>query len=528
MDRIVIRKDTYIDSIVLMEVSAKLKASAGLEETVLAMATPQNRELLLRMGFAGGIDRAGPSDLVIAMRGGEALFEAAEAKADDLLRAAKKTAPGGEEPEEADLGAAAAALPGANLAVISVAGAYAWYEARKALRSGLHVMLFSDNVPVEREVELKRLGVEKGLLVMGPDCGTAILGGVPLCFANEVRRGSIGIVGASGTGIQEISVLLDRLGVGLSHAIGTGGRDLSREVGGLTMLQGIQALTDDPGTKIIVVVSKPPDPSVEEKIVEALSRSGKPAVVNFIGSGGKSPVPGVLRASSLEEAALLAAAALGKTGPDAGALSPSDEAMDAVLRREAAGKSGEQAFIRGYYTGGTLCDEALFVLSKGIGPVWSNIHPEPAMRPPDPFASREHTLVDLGDDVFTSGRPHPMIDPSSRVERISRESDDPRIAVMMLDVMLGHGSHPDPAGAVLPAVAAAMEKARKRGGSLTVIAEVVGTDRDPQSLTLQRGKLEEAGVIVARSNVQMARAALRIVEAAAGPCARRTGRGVKE
>jgi FdrA protein len=514
MQKVFIRKDSYYDSIVLMEVSAKLKKIEGLSEVVVTMATPQNVQLLANLGFGGEVASATPNDLVIAVRAGSPeLVESVPARVDELLRAGRKAAASSGELRPAHMAAAVAHLPGANLAVISVAGSYAWYEAKKALEAGLHVMLFSDNVPVDREVELKRMALERGLLVMGPDCGTAMIGGIPLCFANEVRRGGVGIVGASGTGIQEISVLVDRMGEGITHAIGTGGRDLSEPVGGMTMLQGIAALRDDPATRVIVAVSKPPHPSVEKKVMKALAAAGKPAIVHFIASSGADDAAAVMRAASLEGAAVAAVAALRGRDPLASTLSLKDEDLDALARREAEGKSRDQKYVRGFFTGGTLCDETLFFLSDKVRPLLSNNHPDVSMRPGDPFRSRENTVVDLGDDVYTSGRPHPMIDPSARAERIERESEDPEIAVMMLDVMLGHGSHPDPAGAVLPAIASAQEKARKRGGKLTVVAEVVGTDRDFQNFSLQKRKLEDQGVIVAPSNLQAARMALAVYRA---------------
>lgn len=512
MQKVVIRKDSYYDSIVLMEVSARLKKIEGLTEAVVAMATPQNVQLLKSLGFGPEVESATPNDLVIAVRAEDpGLVESVPATVDELLRSGRRSATTGEL-GPADIASAAASLPGANLTLISVAGAYAWYEAKKALEAGLHVMLFSDNVPLEREVELKRMAAQRGLLVMGPDCGTALIGGIPLCFANEVRRGGIGIVGASGTGIQEISVLVDRLGEGITHAIGTGGRDLSEAVGGMTMLQGIAALRDDPATRVIVALSKPPHPSVERKVMKALATAGKPAIVHFIASSGADDAAGVMRAASLEGAAVAAVAALRSSDPHVSALTLNEDELEALAKREASGKSREQKYIRGFYTGGTLCDEALFFFSGRVSPLLSNIHPDAAMRPGDPFRSSGNTLVDLGDDVFTAGRPHPMIDPSARAERIERESEDPEIAVMMLDVMLGHGSHPDPAGAVLPAIATAQEKARRRGGALTVVAEVVGTDRDFQNFSLQKRRLEDQGVIVAPSNLQMARIALAVRE----------------
>ena len=515
MIRVIIRKDAYHDSVLLMEVNSRVKRTEGLQEVVVAMATPQNLQLMDGLGFGGELEAATATDLIIAMRSDDdSLFDEVETKVDELLHASRKMEAGEDGYRPSGLNGALQLAADANLAVISVAGDYAWYEAKAALQAGLHVMLFSNNVPIEREVELKKMAKEKGLLVMGPDCGTAIINGVPLCFANEVRRGGIGIVGASGTGTQEVSVLIDRLGEGVSQVIGTGGRDLSAQVGGLTTGQAVEALKNDLETRVIVVVSKPPDEKVGRTIIEALAASGKPSVVHFIGSSSKGPgrSGNVAMAANLEEAAVMAASALRGDDPDA--VAPSLEAAEigALAAKESSGKSADQKYIRGYFTGGTLCDETIFILSKGLGPVRSNIHPDASARLKDPFRSEGHTLVDLGDDVFTAGRPHPMIDPTGRIERIEAELDDPEIAIMLLDIMLGHGSHPDPAGAMLPVLARAKKRASERGGALTIIATVVGTPGDFQGYGAQRARLEQIGVIVAQSNARMARLALAILK----------------
>ncbi|MFH1434936.1 MAG: acyl-CoA synthetase FdrA [Pseudomonadota bacterium] len=502
MIRVIIRKDAYYDSVLLMEVNSRVKRAEGLQEVVVAMATPQNLQLLAGLGFGKELEAAAANDLIIAMKADDdSRFGDVEAEIDELLHASKKTGAGEDGYRPPGLEGALQLAPDANLAVISVAGDYAWYEARKALQAGLHVMLFSNNVPVEREVELKKMAVEKGLLVMGPDCGTAIINGVPLCFANEVRRGGIGIVGASGTGTQEVSVLIDRLGQGVSQVIGTGGRDLSAQVGGLTMLQGVEALKNDPETKVIVVVSKPPDEKVSRTILDALAASGKPYIVHFIGRS--------TMADSLEQAAGMAVGLL-EGGPFTG-LEPLDRDV-ALAAEESSGKSEDQKYIRGYFTGGTLCDETIFILSRSLQNVRSNIHPDKAKRLKDPAKSEGHTLIDLGDDVFTAGRPHPMIDPTGRIERIESELDDPEIAIMLLDIMLGHGSHMDPAGAMVPVLARAKKRSSERGGKLTIIATVVGTPLDFQGYAAQRARLEQIGVIVAQSNARMAGLALAVME----------------
>ena len=285
---------------------------------MVAMGTDMNRDLLSDMGFVGpDLDGAGPNDLVVAVEAGDAAkTEAAVAKAFELVdrkKSAAAVAGGSGFTRAGSLDAALGRLPGANLAVISLPGAYAAREARKALDRGLHVMLFSDNVPLEEEIALKRHGASKGLLVMGPDCGTAIVNGHPLCFANVVRRGTVGVAAASGTGLQEVTCLLDRYGAGISQAIGTGGRDLKNTaVGGRSMLLAVAALTADPATSVIVVISKPPAPDTARAVMDALSRSGKPCIVHLLGLKDPAilgkPAANVHLASDLEDCARRAAA----------------------------------------------------------------------------------------------------------------------------------------------------------------------------------------------------------------------------
>ncbi len=420
-------------------------------------------------------------------------------------------------------------LPEANLAVISVPGAFAAREARLALERGQHVMLFSDNVTLDDEVALKKLAVSKGLLLMGPDCGTAIVNGKPLCFANEVRRGGVGIVAAAGTGLQEVSVLIDRYGAGISQAIGTGGRDLKNPaVGGMTALLAIEALAADSMTTVITVVSKPPVPEVAEKVAARLKASGKPAVAFFLGLERKADDGKLLYAANLEEAARLSALLALGTAPGPArkqveelmsrdsveaALFPGKNAATTDLRAAAAEEakllSTGQKYLRGLFTGGTLCDEALFLAHEALGRVYSNNHTNKEYVLQDPKKSREHTIVDLGDDVFTVGKPHPMIEPSLRNERLVKEAEDPETAVMLFDVVLGYGSHADPAGELADAVAKA--RAAAKGRHIAAVASVTGTEADPQSLGAQARKLQDAGIFVLPSNYRAAMFAVDIM-----------------
>jgi succinyl-CoA synthetase alpha subunit len=372
--------------------------------------------------------------------------------------------------------------------LISVPGEYAAAEAMKALRLGLNVMLFSDNVSGEDEVALKRYARSRGLLVMGPDCGTAIIDGVPLGFANAVRRGAIGVVGASGTGTQQVASLVHRAGAGISHAIGTGGHDLSQEVGGITMLAGLQRLAADKDTKVIVLISKPPAPAVAKAVLAKARTAGKPVVVNFVGSTVDEK--GLHGARTLEEAAQIAVALV--TGRKS---KPAKPTKVPALRF-----AKKQRYIRGLFSGGTFCYEA----SALIGNAWSNAPVDPSRKLKDVWKSREHTLIDLGDDVFTRGRPHPMIDHRLRNERLLQEAADAEVAVILMDVVLGYGSHPDPAAEMVPAIRRAQEAARKKGRALAIVGAVCGTDEDPQGLERQEAALRDAGMLLETSNARAA------------------------
>jgi len=489
-----VRPDTYRDSVELMRVAALVEKARGVSRAALMMATPANRELLAGAGLLDAAGAAaGPNDLVVAVAAADpAAAERALGEAARLLdEQAAVASPSGERPSPRTIAEAVGELPHANLAIISTPGAYATAEALKALKRGLHVFIFSDNVPVADEALLKRLAVKKKLLVMGPDCGTAILDGVPLGFANAVRRGPVGLVGASGTGLQEISCLVDRLGEGCSQVIGVGGHDLDERVGGLMMQAGIERLSGDPGTRVIVLVSKPPAPAVARRVLDVARKSGKPVVVNFLGGDPAAiRAAGAIPAATLEDAARAAVAlARGKRVAAAPlAVAPKLAAAGlAKARRFAKG----QSLVRGLYSGGTLCQEAALILEGADG--------------------QKHTTVDLGDDAFTVGRPHPMIDQRLRNERILAAAEDAATAVILLDVVLGYGAHPDPAGALVPAIEGAIKAAARGRRGLAFVASVCGTPADPQGLERQETRLGAAGVLLAPSNAQAARLAASLV-----------------
>lgn len=506
--RSMVKPRTYRDSVELMSLSATLRSMPGVRQAVAIMATERNKATLEASGLlVESVASARPDDLLIVVAGeGDAAVREAFARAESLLieQRPSRAEPGAERAPRT-LDAARRLHPEANLALISVPGQYAAYEAEKALRSGLHVHVFSDSVDLQHEIRLKRLGREMGLLVMGPDCGTSIIGGVPLGFANAVSRGPIGVVGAAGTGIQEVTVTIDRLGSGITHAIGTGGRDLSDEVGGIATLMGLEALEEDPQTSVIVLISKPPGARTATALTERVRACRKPVVVNLLGVAPEAlQGAGVVAAATPEEAAAKAVAlSRGQPAESVTGAFPRQD-IGPLIAEAVSRSSARQRFVRGLFTGGSLAYEALVVLERRLGPLYSNTPIHPAFALPTGRQSKGHCIIDLGDDEFTRGRPHPMVDPSYRAERLVQEAADPEVAVILCDVVLGFGVHPDPAGALAQAVRQARERS---AGYVTVVASVCGTPRDPQGLERQEAVLREAGVLVFPSNAIAAEAA---------------------
>jgi len=507
----IILGNRYFDSLKLMRVSGKAGDLEGVDKVSVVMATELNKQILREVGLATAeLDEAKAEQLVVALslKDERSLDRVLCFINCELDRAA---APSGKSGQAVcrTLETALSMLPGANLALISVPGRYAKREARKALESGLHVLLFSDNVSVEEELELKQLARSRNLLVMGPGCGTAIISGVPLAFANVMKKGPVGIVAASGTGIQEVSCLVSNAGVGVSHAIGTGGRDLSDQIGGITMMQGIEMLEKDPQTEVIVLVSKPPGARTAKKLAEFIGRCKKPFVVNFIGSSTSSEVGEVKwkSASTLEDTAGLAIAlARGEEYTKRNFTDGADRILF-LAKQEWKGFKEEQQFVRGLYSGGTVCSEAALILSDLVSPLSSNIPPKPELRMANTKRSEGHVCLDMGDEEFTVGRAHPMIDPTLRKNRIIQEAQDPATAVLLLDVELGYGSHADPAGALVQSIREAKDIASGRGGYLSVVAFLIGAYEDPQGYDAQKQKLVDVGVLVLPSNAQAVRMA---------------------
>jgi len=494
-----ILKNSYFDSVTLMSTTVSIKKELNLVELLMFMGTDMNKEMIKSVGlYHVDMDQAEPNDLIIACT----LLEDHKTWAEDVIKRLSSRKNNNQEKSVSyrSIHQAKEQLD-ANLAVISVPGIYAAHEAYKALENNMHVMLFSDNVTIEDEVALKKLGREKDLLVMGPDCGTAIINGKGLCFANQVRRGPIGLVAASGTGLQEVSVIIDRFNGGITQAIGVGGRDLSLEVGGIMMLKGIDALDVDPDTKVIVLISKPPYKSVEEAIMNRLKTITKPVVVCFLDAKRDETIKNVHFVSTLTEAAIKALNLIHISTPD---LTTLDEKTKSTIKHLRTSLKPNQTSIKGLFCGGTLTAEALSVLRPYVSHLTSNVAKKVEEKMKDPLKSAGHILVDLGDDIFTQGKPHPMIEPSIRNDRILFEAKQKDTAVILLDFELGIGSHDDPVGVTLEAIKEAQMIAKQQDRTIIIVAYVCGTYQDYQGLASAEQRLKEAGVLLGQTNAHAA------------------------
>jgi FdrA protein len=488
-----IRSGVYYDSVILMQLQRALAGLPGVIDAGVIMGTDANKELLEQSDLlAPEIQVAGPDDMLIVVKGEEEVAVSAALESVDALLAARRSTGVDEEFLPKSLETAAQMLADAGWVLVSVPGRYAAGVTRQALDLGKHVFLYSDNVTSMDEIKLKDTAAQKGLIVMGPDCGTAIVNGVGLGFANKVRRGNIGLVAGSGTGLQQVTSRIHQFGGGITHALGTGGRDLSEAVGAVTARQGLSLLTRDPDTDVIVLVSKPPARSVADELVKIARKAGKPVVVDFIGyATAVRQVDNIYFATSFDDAAALA-------------VKLAAESLPQVNQFDLSKFAPGQRYLRGLFSGGTLAYEALLVLEGYLPQVYSNVPLDKEFKLQDSLVSQEHTILDLGEDEFTVGRLHPMMDNDLRIRRLEMEASDPQVAVILLDLVLGYGAHPDPASELAPAIKAAMSSAQQNGRHLEVVAVASGTDEDPQDLNAQIKQLEEAGARLFTSNDEAA------------------------
>ncbi|HSB90835.1 MAG TPA: acyl-CoA synthetase FdrA [Anaerolineales bacterium] len=465
-----VRPGAYFDSVVLMQLQRALVALPGVQDAGVVMATPVNLELLEASHLRPDV-QAGPDDLLLVVQAeDEAAGRSALSQVDELLARRRAAETSAFRPKS--LESAIRGLPEAQWVLVSVPGRFAAGVAQEALRLGKSVFLYSDNVPLQDEVALKRAALGRGLLVMGPDCGTAIVGGVGFGFANRVRRGSIGLVGASGTGLQAVTSAIHQLGGGVSQALGTGSHDLTADVGAVTARQALDLLRRDPETAVVILISKPPEPSVSGPLLAAAQSIGKPVVVDLIGlASGATRLGNLHFAASLEEAARLAVELARAPSP-------------------APGAPAAHGYLRGLFSGGTLAYESVLALQDVLHPIATNVPLREGQQLGDPLRSRGHTLLDLGADVFTVGRLHPMIDNDLRIRRLRQEAQGPEAGLFLLDVVLGQGAHSDPASELAPAIAEVTSSGRP------VILVVVGTEDDPQGMASQIERLQAAGAVV--------------------------------
>ncbi len=478
-----ILSNVYYDSLMLMKLQSDLLKLPGVVDAAALLGTKANKEMLTEENFAfDGFLKASSEDLIIAVRAQDD-----KAAQDALDQVGKILSGGGSSPAEQihkpkSLSMAVRQLPEARWVLISVPGQYAADLANEAIRYDKNVFLFSDNVTIAQEIELKQMAANKGLLLLGPDCGTAWINGVGFGFANVVQKGPIGLIAASGTGLQYVGVRIHQHGSGISHGLGIGGRDASEDVSGIMAHQCLDLLARDEDTKVIVLIFKPPSPKVADELLKAARSVGKPVIVDFLGYSGRSS-GNLYFVETLDEAADLS-------------IKLANGIIGNFIPHEVASFAKSQKYLRGLFSGGTLAYEVLSILVPQLPEIYSNVRFGDVPELPDNVVSRCHTILDLGDDVFTVGRPHPMIDNSLRIKRMFQEAEDPQTAIIFLDVVLGHGSHPDPASELAPAVAQVIVRAKEAGRVIDVIVLVVGTDNDPQNLSAQVEAFTKAGAHV--------------------------------
>lgn len=509
MKQIIIKKNRYVDSVTLMAIGDKILKIDGIENAEVQMGTPANLQLLQSLGYITE-ENIESDDLVMAVTGDtKEHLKLAFSQIEKILD--HRT----EEEDEIvyhNINDINLLEDEYDLVQISLPGKYAYAEAKKALDKGLHVFIFSDNVSLSEELALKKLGSEKGLLVMGPDCGVGMLNGVCLGAGSIMREGEVGIIAASGSGAQEVACIIEKCGYGISAIIGTGGRDLYPEIGGVTMLQGMGILEKDEKTKVIVLVSKLADSNVMEKVLTEADKVKKPVIAIFLGSEESLFLNHkVIPAYSLEAAALQACKILNPNGNIN--IQYTQEEIDRIVAKEIKQYTRNQKYFRGLYCGGTFTEEGLIYFSRNLPgtTLYSNLDTKYANKLPDHQTSVGHCILDMGAEDFTKDAPHPVFDPGIRIKRLKEELADKELAVILLDFITGPGVAQDP---ITPIVKIIGNHSGDR--HITYIANICGSYEDPQNIVEKKKLLEDAGVIVTGSSYESARLSGALMKALEG------------
>jgi len=503
----IIRDNSYMDSILILSVSREVMKFPGVHNAVVVMATDMNKTVVEEFGgMTVAVKNAGANDLVISIDlDNESVIPGVEEKVKQMVEGTGDSAGGDSQVECRTLNTALAAQPESNICIISLPGEYALDEAKSAIENGMNLFIFSD-MTEENELELKQMAHERALFVMGPGAGTAVINNISIGLMSKVRPGRVGLVAASGSGLQEVAVLVHNYGAGISQAIGTGGHDLSEKVGGIMFLQGIDFLSSDPDTDVIVLVSKPPHPATAKKIYAALPKT-KPVVIFFLGGDAvEIKAAGAYAPATLEEAAQMAYELANGRKPKEGRniVAEDKDALAALAAAERAKLTPVQKYLRGLFCGGTHSEETVTLLQTFVPKLHSNIKFGKADLMLDRYVSVENSLVDMGDEVFTKGRPHPVMDPSILVDRMIQEAHDPEAGVILFDLLYGHAIHKDPVGAIEDALKEIKRIEKEEGRHICVIASLCGTDIEPQNVAKQARRLSEYGVIIESSNAKAA------------------------
>ena len=472
----------YIDSVLLMQISREIEKMQGVSKASCMVATAENISFLEMAGFHPPSGVSGNSVII-------AVEAESSKKCEDAINNAINLIDTGMVQHKTSY--TLDDLPDListddfPVVFISTPGEYAYDVADKSLDSGANIHIFSSNVPIEQELRLKTKGASKGLFVMGPDCGTSIIHGKGLGFSNALEAtGDIGIIGSSGTGIQELSVLMDRNGLGVSYAIGVGSNDLKESINGIMSKQALNFLKER--CSAIAVVCKKPDPSVERALLESMGNI--PSVFISLGSDKQYSSGNTYVTGNIDDAVSHLMSKIGKGRKIQ---------QEAFPKMKEPGK--DRKLLRGFFVGGSLCYQAQAILhGKGIH-VFSNAPADEQYRVEKDFDNL-NVCIDTGAEEYVAGKPHPMIDPVSRNSFLVRESSRNDVRVILFDIILGYGSAEDPV--------AGLDK-MKNGPVL--VASICGTEKDSQGYQSIRKRLEDKGVVVFRSAARAAEYAASIM-----------------